>query len=211
MKICKTCKINKAFNEYYKYSDGYLRGACKDCLKKEDYNRRHGIPFERIKVEPWNKGKTNVYSDSQLQKMSESQKGKKQSEETIKKRILKLAKSEGRKSYKAKQWALKVKEKDNWKCVKCNCSEKELLHAHHIVPWYQDASLRFDLDNGMTLCRSCHSIEECKVNSKRKTSWSRGKKLSDEHRKKLSDAHKGKTPWNKGLKMKKGDNHDDAK
>jgi hypothetical protein len=33
---------------------------------------------------------------------------------------------------------------------------------------------------------------------KRKSSWNKGKKLSDEHRKKLSDSHKGQVAWNKG-------------
>ena len=42
--------------------------------------------------------------------------------------------------------------------MKCN-SEKD-LHAHHIIPWKKDKIKMLDLDNGITLCRSCHSREE---------------------------------------------------
>ena len=35
---------------------------------------------------------------------------------------------------------------------------------------------------------------------KGKSSWNKGKKLSEEHRKKLSESHKGQVAWNKGTK-----------
>jgi hypothetical protein len=103
----------------------------------------------------------------------------------------------------------KVKERDKWCCQKCNAKTK--LHAHHIIPWEQDKSKRFDLDNGITLCASCHAKEDltgkkrppevCKNISeghKGQVSYWKGKKLSEEHKRKLSDAKKGKAPWNKG-------------
>ena len=34
---------------------------------------------------------------------------------------------------------------------------------------------------------------------KRKSSWNKGKKLSEEHKRKLSESHKGKPSWNKGI------------
>lgn len=36
---------------------------------------------------------------------------------------------------------------------------------------------------------------------KEKSSWNKGKKLSEEHRRKLSEAHKGKPSWNKGISL----------
>src|SRR3989344_9367017 len=38
------------------------------------------------------------------------------------------------------------------------------------------------------------------THNKGKSSWNKGKELTEEHRKKLSESHKGKTPWNKGKK-----------
>ena len=57
---------------------------------------------------------------------------------------------------KAVKWAKKVKERDGYKCQKCGSTEN--LQAHHIVPWLQDDAgrLRYDLNNGVTLCRTCH-------------------------------------------------------
>jgi len=54
-----------------------------------------------------------------------------------------------------KQWAKLVKERDNYTCQKCG-STKGVLEAHHIIPVSQDPLESMDLDNGVTLCNSCH-------------------------------------------------------
>lgn len=56
------------------------------------------------------------------------------------------------------QWGLDVKIRDEFKCK--NCGSEKNLHAHHIVKWNSDEKLRFDLDNGITLCCSCHAKTE---------------------------------------------------
>ena len=61
-----------------------------------------------------------------------------------------------RNSFKARQWARIVKRRDG-KCVKCGATEK--LHAHHVIAWRKDASKRFDVGNGITLCVRCHQLE----------------------------------------------------
>lgn len=55
------------------------------------------------------------------------------------------------------QWGQTVKERDGYQCV--SCSSTEHLHAHHIVPRYEDRSeeMVYGVDNGETLCRSCHA------------------------------------------------------
>ena len=53
-----------------------------------------------------------------------------------------------------KEWRTKVFERDNFTCQ--HCLQKGYLHAHHIVPFSQDFSKAFDLDNGITLCVECH-------------------------------------------------------
>lgn len=63
--------------------------------------------------------------------------------------------SEKRTSVLAAQWALKVKERDDFKCQECGCEND--LTSHHIISWKDNEKKRFELENGVTLCRSCHS------------------------------------------------------
>ena len=72
------------------------------------------------------------------------------------------------------------------------------LQAHHIVPWEDNVELRFEISNGLTLCRVCHTKEDRRI--KPIVAWNKGKKLSDDHKRKLVDAKIGHIPWNKGLK-----------
>lgn len=45
--------------------------------------------------------------------------------------------------------------RDNYTCQKClHVGAK--LQVHHIVPYSKDFALRFDINNGITLCISCH-------------------------------------------------------
>ena len=52
-------------------------------------------------------------------------------------------------------WSKSIKKLDNSKCK--NCSSKNNLHAHHIMPKALFPKLSLDLDNGITLCMKCHS------------------------------------------------------
>lgn len=38
----------------------------------------------------------------------------------------------------------------------CKYSNKKYLQVHHISKWSTASSLRFDEDNGITLCYNCH-------------------------------------------------------
>lgn len=55
-----------------------------------------------------------------------------------------------------KDWRLSVYKRDKFTCQMPNCKSKRRLQAHHIRKWSTAASLRFDIDNGITLCRTCH-------------------------------------------------------
>lgn len=58
-------------------------------------------------------------------------------------------------------WIEAVMQRDNFTCR--HCGAKENLAAHHIVRWNDDPALRFVVDNGLTLCRSCHSREHIRL------------------------------------------------
>lgn len=60
-----------------------------------------------------------------------------------------------RNRYQAKAWSKAVKERDGC-CQECGATER--LHAHHIKGWKDYPDLRYDLENGVTLCHSCHEL-----------------------------------------------------
>ena len=53
------------------------------------------------------------------------------------------------------EWRNDVLFRDDCTCQRCSVQEGE-LHAHHIIPWSSNKDLRFDVNNGITLCASCH-------------------------------------------------------
>lgn len=57
---------------------------------------------------------------------------------------------------KYKAWMLAVKKRDNWKCKMTNCDCKGRLEAHHILNWIDYPELRYELNNGITLCQAHH-------------------------------------------------------
>lgn len=63
-----------------------------------------------------------------------------------------------RKSIWYKEWRKSVFDRDNYTCV--HCGEKESvsgkLNADHIKPFAYFSELRFDVENGRTLCVDCH-------------------------------------------------------
>lgn len=57
-----------------------------------------------------------------------------------------------------KQVKRAVRERDEGKCRRCGnvVPGAKQMHTHHIHPWARHPSRRFDIDNIVTLCRSCH-------------------------------------------------------
>ena len=54
-------------------------------------------------------------------------------------------------------WRKSVYKRDSHKCQMPGCSYRgKKLNAHHIKKWAEAAYLRYDLDNGITLCWKCH-------------------------------------------------------
>jgi len=55
-------------------------------------------------------------------------------------------------------WRLNVYKRDNYLCQCCGkkATRKQKIHAHHLYNYADNADLRTDIDNGITLCRECH-------------------------------------------------------
>ena len=59
-----------------------------------------------------------------------------------------------RNSERYKQWRSAVFKRDGYKCQDCGVSAD--IQAHHVKTWKNSKELRYDVDNGITLCRKCH-------------------------------------------------------
>lgn len=104
-----------------------------------------------------NKSRTGeIYSDAQRKKLSEAMpKGEKHWNwkggiQSINHRL--------RNSIESKEWNRKVKERDKHKCKIGNSDCGGRLEAHHILPFSEFPDLRFDVNNGITLCRFHHPL-----------------------------------------------------
>ena len=55
-----------------------------------------------------------------------------------------------------RDWMLAVKNRDNWKCRMDNEQCEGHLASHHILDWVNYPELRYDINNGITLCHAHH-------------------------------------------------------
>lgn len=104
---------------------------------------------------PWNKGiKHNVHTPEWRAKVSAANRGENhwnyKGGITYENRKL-------RNSAVRKEWTMNVFKRDFWTCQKCGFhGQKPDMIAHHVKPWSSHHELRFDVSNGITLCRACH-------------------------------------------------------
>ena len=95
-----------------------------------------------------------IINENQRRKMSKSHKGKKshlwKGGITKEKELL-------RKGVEWKIWREKVFKRDNYTCRKCKKRGK-YLEPHHIKSWSKYPELRFEINNGLTLCHNCHKL-----------------------------------------------------
>lgn len=60
-----------------------------------------------------------------------------------------------------KQWRKAVFERDKYTCLICGQVGGQ-INAHHVASWKDYPLLRFDVNNGITLCIKCHYLEHRK-------------------------------------------------
>jgi hypothetical protein len=65
-----------------------------------------------------------------------------------------------RKSFEGVQWRSDVFQRDNWICQTCGVRGGVVLQAHHKKSWAEYPEFRYDVDNGVTLCISCHKLTD---------------------------------------------------
>lgn len=55
-----------------------------------------------------------------------------------------------------RKWRWTVFRRDNYTCQICGKKVSGHIEAHHIKSWKDYPDLRYDIDNGITLCKECH-------------------------------------------------------
>jgi hypothetical protein len=67
-------------------------------------------------------------------------------------------------SKKMDEWRKKVFERDNYTCQKCNARNGNgvsvYLEAHHVKQFALYPEIRYEVSNGLTLCKPCHKQED---------------------------------------------------
>lgn len=56
-----------------------------------------------------------------------------------------------------RDWRIKVFKRDKFKCQMPGCNSSKNLQAHHIMKWSTASALRYEVSNGITLCRNHHN------------------------------------------------------
>jgi hypothetical protein len=57
-----------------------------------------------------------------------------------------------------KKWREAVYKRDSYCCQWPGCNKHNKLNAHHILLWANNPGLRFDINNGITLCYQHHKM-----------------------------------------------------
>lgn len=168
---CKSWEPTARFNTDKSRWDG-LTAKCQDCT--------------RVKVRVSTKGRTSAFkgkhhSDEAKQAMSDKKKGmqlrlgKPHTVETrikisqvVRKRTPRGEQCHSYKDGKSKErhglryiaeykrWRFDVYARDEFTCQECGDNKGGNLHAHHIKSFADYPELRFEVSNGITLCKDCH-------------------------------------------------------
>ena len=76
-----------------------------------------------------------------------------------------MSKQVAREDPKVKAWTGNVKSRDGFACQKCGSNKN--LQAHHCVPYNVMPEMAYDINNGITLCRTCHAEFHSRYGTKR--------------------------------------------
>lgn len=131
----------------------YDRSKSKPRLKGVRFTEEH-----RNNLSIAHKGKQSwlglKHSEEARQKMSIAKKGRKPPNYIVDRS--KVAKRQQRNDTAYADWRSSVRNRDNWKCQLADGTCEGKVIAHHILPWRSFPTLRYEIKNGITLCRVHH-------------------------------------------------------
>lgn len=156
----------------WKPNSGRFKKGISASLKHEFKKGEHASPKTEFKIGGKVKGDRGFYHLPEfIQKQSETHKGQHSSPETefqkgnhyspqteFKELVPGGVSTEEmllRASPEYIQWRKAVYKRDDYTCQHCKVKGGR-LEAHHVKSFATHPELRFDVDNGITLCKSCH-------------------------------------------------------
>ena len=149
--------------------------------KLSEYMKKHPLSYWLDKKRPeikkyftmkgkvsWNKGLTKT-TDERIKKYANSQKGRKSTCYWLGKKRLHMQGEKHwfwksgiteenhliRQSPEYKNWRRSVYIRDEYTCQECGEKHIDIV-AHHLKSFSKFPELRFDVNNGIVLCRKCH-------------------------------------------------------
>ena len=110
---------------------------------KGDFGRKSWHNIEGLnKEKPWNKGLTGTNVGVKNGRWIHDRS--------------KVISNDRKDSTEYVKWRKEVYKRDRWKCKIGNSECCGKIEAHHILPWRDYHNLRYDLNNGITLCHFHH-------------------------------------------------------
>ncbi len=147
-KYCIRCK-----KEFYVYSSDIRKGGGKFCSRECYFIWKKGKP-NGLKGYKWPEEQRKKKSEWCI-KNNQKPKPKYGADNNKWKGGVTKESEKIRKSDKYITWRNEVYKRDRWTCVLCGQIGGK-LNADHIKPFSLFPELRFDLNNGRTLCKKCH-------------------------------------------------------
>ena len=140
-------KRNKAISEGSKGK--IVSEATKEKLRRIGKNKRFSEETRR-KISEWHKGRPET-----LQSRLNMSLGRRGNKTNLWKGGVTPLNKLLRSSSAFRIWRQQVFERDNYTCQECG-QKGNYLHPHHIKSFVNYPELKFDIDNGITLCANCH-------------------------------------------------------
>ena len=153
--IIKCFFCNKEFHRKKSHSERNKRNFCSRSCQSKWMKIIMNTPERKERMRQI--GKNRIYTQEDRLKASKRFSGAKHPQwkggiTPINKRI--------RAGFLYKQWRKAVFERDNYTCQMCEKRSRKgmniYLHPHHIKSFAKYPELRFEVSNGITLCKDCH-------------------------------------------------------
>lgn len=164
--ICQECQ--KEHYSYLSHNQKFCSRACHYKYKSKTWsnpwNRGKKCPQISIATKgriPWNKDKK--MSAEYCETISKSHKGLRRGDKNPNWRggISEISENyRALSTEKVIKWRNFIFKRDSYTCKDCHHIGRR-LEAHHIKSWVKYPELRYDTNNGVTLCNSCHKIYRC--------------------------------------------------
>ena len=149
-------KISLALKGRIAWNKGKTGIFSTETLKKISESQKGKIVSEetRIKKSLKLKGRIlTIHSTETRKKMSETRKGENNNNW---KGGITPENKKIRYNPEFKEWRTAVYQRDYYTCQICGNKKGIRINAHHIKSFKEYPELRFDADNGITLCKECH-------------------------------------------------------